>query len=383
MTNLFNRWHKVKFLPSLILGFIFSRLYHLKNRKNIVLIGGHAGILFDDNSKTMYQFLRTQPKYTVYWCYSNSREYPLSKIGNAVKLGSIKNYFLYYSAKFVIYSHSNSTDIAPVADRFSFRPPFRVHVSHGVEGLKKASNKVVGADLYTCTSLFEQNIKCLDWKVPIEKTAVTGIARFDNYDIGISKNKNISSILYLPTWRDWDYSLSNSEFKETDSYNNIVSLLQNEKLTRLLENKNLCIYIRLHPFASQFLKNFNAVSKSKNIKFIDTNISKLIVDMDAVITDYSSVAIDFFYLHKPVIFYQYDQDKFLKFRGAYLDYEDELFGELCKNEDELINVINLVQNQEFGNYPELRKKLFTFNDKKNSQRIITAIEDRLAHFTAI
>lgn len=383
MNNLFNRWQKIKFIPNLFIGFIFSKLYRLKHHQNIILIGGHAGVLFDDNSKTMYKFLCTQPQYVVYWCYSNEREYPLSGMDKTVKIGSIKNYLLYYSAKFVIYSHSNSTDIAPIADRFSFHHPLRVHISHGVEGLKKASGRIVSADLYTCTSFFEQKIKCFDWKVPVEKTVVTGVARFDNYDVSINKSRKINSILYLPTWRDWDYGLSAAEFKKTDSYNNIMCLLRSEKLAKILEDKNLIMYIRLHPFVSQFLRNFTDISKRKNIKFVDTNISKLIINMDAIITDYSSVAMDFFYLHKPVIFYQYDQDKFLKLRGTYLNYKNELFGELCKDENELIDAIDLIQNREFNNYPKLRRKLFTFNDRKNSERIINAIEDRLIHFTVM
>ena len=378
MINLFNKWQKIKFIPNLIIGFVWSKLCRLARQQNLVLVGGHAGIFFDDNAKTIYKFLRAHKQYNVYWCYSSKRKYSLSETGEdrSVKIGSIKGYFLYYSAKFVIYSHSNSTDIAPVADKFFFQHPFRVHISHGVEGLKRTAGKIVEADMYTCTSFFEQNIKNSDWKIPLKNTAVTGIARFDNYAIEAVDKKSMNKILYLPTWRDWDYSSSSEEFKQTESYKAIVNFLRNKDLARFLKDRNVIIYVRLHPFVSQFIQNFTSVSN--NIRITNTDISELIVNMDVLITDYSSIAVDFFYLKKPVIFYQYDQAKFLKLRGSYLNYKNELFGELCRNEDSLMTALNLVLSQQSDNYSELRNKLFTFNDHDNSQRIIDSIESKLS-----
>ena len=45
-----------------------------------------------------------------------------------------------------------------------------------------------------------------------------------------------------------------------------------------------------------------------------------------MITDYSSVAFDFGFLYKPVIYYQFDKERFLGKDGSHIDIEQELPG---------------------------------------------------------
>ena len=51
-----------------------------------------------------------------------------------------------------------------------------------------------------------------------------------------------------------------------------------------------------------------------------------------LITDYSSVAFDFAYLKKPVLYYQSTNDYHFNLDESYFDYETMGFGEVCRSE---------------------------------------------------
>lgn len=57
-------------------------------------------------------------------------------------------------------------------------------------------------------------------------------------------------------------------------------------------------------------------------------------------TDYSSVSWDVYYLGKPILFYQFDLDKYNETNGSYIDMEKDLFGERCLTREELLPKIH-------------------------------------------
>jgi len=61
---------------------------------------------------------------------------------------------------------------------------------------------------------------------------------------------------------------------------------------------------------------------------------------DILITDYSSIYIDFLLTNKPIIFYSFDKNKYLKSRNTYFKYEDVTIKETtAKNQNELEYII--------------------------------------------
>ncbi|WP_169781831.1 CDP-glycerol glycerophosphotransferase family protein, partial [Escherichia coli] len=60
--------------------------------------------------------------------------------------------------------------------------------------------------------------------------------------------------------------------------------------------------------------------------FIDTN--GLLLTFDILITDYSSIAFDFFVMNRPVIYYAYDIEQYNNERGLYFPL-NELPGTVC------------------------------------------------------
>ena len=89
-----------------------------------------------------------------------------------------------------------------------------------------------------------------------------------------------------------------------------------------------------------------------------------------MITDYSSVAFDFSYLKKPMIYYQYGKD--YHFEEGYFKYKTMGFGEVIDNEEDLIKTIE----DYFKNNCQMKKKyaervdtFFKYNDENNCMRV--------------
>ena len=62
------------------------------------------------------------------------------------------------------------------------------------------------------------------------------------------------------------------------------------------------------------------------IPYGSRRLDELIMSCCALITDYSSVCWDACYLSKPVIFFQFDAERYLHATGSYLNFETELPG---------------------------------------------------------
>ena len=179
----------------------------------------------------------------------------------------------------------------------------------------------------------------------------------ENFDerYPIAKNKKI--ILYAPTFRD----------NEED--NNVFNYLDLEKFNNALSEEYV-IALRLHPKINQFFKG-DIDTKSD---FIDVSDYKkeqeLMLISDLLITDYSSIMIEFALLNKPIIFFTYDYDRYLtKDRGFYYDFESNVPGDIVKTDDELIKLIKEGSyNTEKHN--SFLKMQFDYLDENTSKRIV-------------
>ena len=96
-----------------------------------------------------------------------------------------------------------------------------------------------------------------------------------------------------------------------------------------------------------------------------------------LITDYSSVAWDFYYLKKPVLFFQFDYETYETLQGSYMNMEQDLFGERTTNIQELIEMISQYIETDFSLKNEFKymwKNSFKYVDNHNSKRTYEAIK---------
>lgn len=180
---------------------------------------------------------------------------------------------------------------------------------------------------------------------------------FDN-KYPLAKNKKI--ILYAPTFRD----------NEED--NNVFNYLDLEKFNNALSEEYV-LALRLHPKINQFFKG-DIDTKADFIDVSDyKNEQELMLISDLLITDYSSIMIEFALLNKPIIFFTYDYERYLtKDRGFYYGFESNVPGDIVKTDDELIKLIKE------GSYntekqDSFLKMQFDYQDGNSSKRIVDFI----------
>lgn len=362
-------------------------------KKDVWLVGGHGGKLFDDNSKIMFEYINNRLKdIDVYWIVDLEAECidEINKIGKTVIKGSYQNYIMFLRAKVVIFSHSLSSDIAPYAYvipgfRKKYNQKLKVFISHGVEGLKKKSivnkgfknmkeNILKGYDLQFAIGDFEEKIKINDWGIDKRKIDITGLPRFDKLQCNESKNE----ILYMPTWRPW---IKYSNIKESDYYNTIINLISNEFLSEYLEKHNIKLNICIHQLMHEYFNDFN-IELPKNVILLprNTNIQNQLINCKLLITDYSSVCWDMLFMAKPVLFFQFDIDRYEDEVGSYLDLKSDLFGDSVYNTQDCINeIVDIIENK-FEIKPiflEQRKRYLKYVDYNNTKRVIESIKKRL------
>lgn len=385
--NIFRaKYKKIKYIPNIMLAIILNFiLKYVYKKKNIVLVGGHAGEKYQDNSAAIHQYLLEEKKnITLCWMTHHSlNKSNLNINGEVIKLGSIKNYLFYLNAKTCYFSHSLSTDIAPIIDKLLPHKykPIRVHLSHGIEGLKKNLNleHIEDVDFYICSSNQEKVIKKEEWGLEEKKLIVTGVPRYDELYNHLEKTSK-NTILYAPTWREWLYLSGEEEFFNTEFYINLVNLISDKYFNDILHRKGFRLEVVLHPFMHNKLSIIKKqVESLSNINIMSdkVDVGKKIRESALLITDYSSICWDFLYLDKSVIFYQFDQTKYLLERGSYIDLNSSLFGEVVLTKEKLIECIeeklfSESYEKKSHNYKAYKEKYFAFFDNKNCKRVVEA-----------
>ncbi|MCO7124317.1 CDP-glycerol glycerophosphotransferase family protein [Sporolactobacillus shoreicorticis] len=370
-----------RYFSAIVLAKLLSPFFYFQlKKKKIALIGGHCGEKYADNAAALHHYLRANfPDYTVYFGLSNKRAAIRASIdGPVYQLGSVWNYLLYSFASVCYYSHSLESDIAPEIDFscFSNRKLIKVYLGHGIDGLKK--NLFIfdtrRSNYFICSSHQEAVIKNNDWGIPKEKLIVTGMPRYDALYMKRSQGPS-RTILYMPTWREW--LNADQIFFESCFYKQVTQLLNDRALADVLKQHRYQLKVMLHPFLHSVFKTFKQNNNHlDDIIFCqpDQSIQDLIVECDLLITDYSSVSWDFYYLNKPVLFFQFDQAEYLEKRGAYLDFSKELFGDVVFLSDEvakkLDRILSLDRLSDYYKNQVSQKNHFDFYDHKNCLRIV-------------
>lgn len=146
--------------------------------------------------------------------------------------------------------------------------------------------------------------------------------------LSLYNDKYNKLILYAPTYRD-DEEICLFPFEDFDK----------NKLEEFLEINNILIYIHTH------MNENGNISKylGKRIRILEDNKIDDIMDIlnifNILITDYSSIYIDFLLLKKPIIFLPYDKKKYLSKRGFNFDYDKVTPGHKPETMNEFIGVL--------------------------------------------
>lgn len=352
------------------------------DRKSIVLVYEKFSQTAQDNSYYFFKYCCDHKRIPNIYYVINKRSKDYKMLDQykdkVVDFMSVKHMIYLLASKFMISSESKAHSYIWKENRGMLKRVIHakkhVFLQHGVIGLKKVDSifkkgSPNGTDLFCVSSEYEKEIVKRFLHYREDEIIVSGLARWDHLKNRSGKQKQI---LLLPTWREWLDEVSGEEFLKSQFYRQYERLLNDTNLIEQLEKHNIILKFCMHPRIHNSIHYFQCANP--NVQFIgygDMKINELIMESSLLITDYSSVAWDMYYLKKPIVFFQFD----FKMDG-YLNIEDELFGDRCVQVNELVQLLKFYINNRFvekEKYKILRNQFFSYTDQNNSKRIIEEI----------
>lgn len=358
------------------------------DRKNIWIVFEKNSFGAHDNAFHFFKYMYENEKHTntYYVIRKDSPEYKnLSNMQDKVLDYMSLKYFIYMFAARVFISSDTKFHAYNLQRRDSLLAKSmmtkkNVFLQHGMNGIKKVPvfHKKRGLlDLIIAPSDFErENINIKKWGYDDSEVVSTGYARWDSYTDKTSELP-YHQIFMMPTWRKSMEGMTKEQFINTEFYREYQSFLKSPELKKVLTENNTRLAFFLHPYFKNYVELFDIdESFTDKYGYLDVDMGEEIMKSSMMVSDYSSVVWDMFYLEKPVIFYQFDQEDYLKSEGAYLNYEKDLFGDVVFNSKQVVDtIIKYVESGfvEETQYAQLRTKYMNFHDHHNSERIYRAI----------
>lgn len=358
---------------------VFPLSLLVPRKKKLILSIGRTGSDFTDNTKYFHLYLIENHTKNRAFFISDTKNVD-EKIPNLVKHPSLKSIWLLMRADFVV------VDYSMWFERFKYHLSIKakkIQLWHGIGSKKiemdtdifqkskvkklkilygKLRGQLIKYHLFTSTSEYytKHMYKTAFFYKYIEEF---GLARSDvlfrkltEFDIigtdeGIiktildKKQKGYKIVLYTPTYR--------ANIKNP--------YLDNKKLNRFGKQNNVIFVIKHHPITNDIniegLTNVYLYEKTKDIYPL-MNLS------DLMITDYSSIYMDFLILQKPVLFYISDyeeyQNKEVTLRPDFFEITP---GEKLKTQEEMHESIYNHLFNDNDNYKQKRKEIIDFSFK--------------------
>lgn len=339
---------------------LFNYIANFVPTTNIILF--HSFPDCSDNSYAMCKYLSNERIYKYYklvWLVNDkskikSLEQKLKEEGiNAcfVKRVSVKGVWKFLRARYVFVTHGlfDAIKLHQHDDKI-------INLWHGMplklvgaledRGIPCSSN----FNYTIATSRFYQKAMSKAFATSMERVLVIGQPRcdllfektdwFDNINIDTSNYHRIG--MWMPTYRK---SIC-GDIRIDGCYNEYgVSFLSENDMQRLdlvLQETKTLLLLKIHPM--DVLQNSN-FSSFKNIILIKpqdfkSQLYPLLGACDFLLTDYSSVYIDYMILQKPIGFVMNDIDEYNNSRGFYFeDLKKALPGPILSNFDSLVEFI--------------------------------------------
>ena len=371
------------YLTAILLRIMYVLAYPFIKKRDIWLFNDRLSIA-DDNAICLYDYaIKKDDGINNYFIISGQSEdytYLKKKYPNIVKFGSLKHKLLYLFADKLVYSFVNEDYSNPfhIRDNLEYKKLYsglfsfkRYFLQHGVS-LGDYSNSIkkynMNLSLIDTSSIIEaESYKTSSYGFKEEIIQILGLPRYDKLDKSLTKKQ----IIFMPTWRSY-LNHDESLFKYSKFYKTVSDLLNNQKLHKLLEENGYEFVFKPHPELYKYLDYFSL----ENVILSDESYQKLFNESSILITDYSSVAFDFAYLKKPVIYYQNSDD--YHYKEGYFNFETMGFGEVVSNENELINKIEeyiVTESVMEDKYQDRVNKFFSYHDKENCKRVYSWIKN--------
>lgn len=333
----------------------------VKIDNKMILFNSFGGKKYDDSPKAIYEYMKKSNKYNdykMYWVFDNPDDFNIKGL-TKIKNNTLKFFIVALKSKYWITNSSLERGL-----KFKKKKTIYINTWHG-SAIKKLGSDVKSdsykfnvskPDVMYAQSKYDIKTlsKAFDYKESI--FVLSGLPRNDELNnikeeeitkiknkLGINKEKKV--ILYAPTFREFDYD-KNGCF--------LAPPIDIKKWEKEL-SKDYILLFRAH-------YEVNKVLNIKNNNFILNvteypNLNELLKISDILISDYSSIIIDYSILERPIFNYVYDYEKYKEKRGLYIDIEKEYPNGIQRTEKELLEQIKKCD------YKEQSLKIKKFKNK--------------------
>ncbi len=375
------------------LRYLFYVLEKLTPKRKVQLLFFLTEKYYFDNSKYLFEYIRKQNTRECKLFTRNRKLYKKLRKqfpGEVLYAYSLKGFWYFLRTKQVVISYGiSAAAFAPYY--LNERGKQIIYLGHGTpmkkmalqtpvwRKYKKAKQLQSYSYMVGCSPL-EQLIHAAGFNIPMDNVWVTGLPRNDyllqepDADLPLKYpflHKKI--ILYAPTWREEGHKTTFFPFEDFNA----------EELSAYLEQQDAYILVRGHKEdikrgTVQKTHDFFAIDrviKADQDKFED--VYRLLPFVDILVTDYSSLWIDFLLLDRPIIFLPYDLEEYRNYKGFFINFEENTPGGKAFSQKEFITHIDNYLKQPLID-ADWRKKVrdlyHTYQDAGSCKRVYYKIQ---------
>jgi CDP-glycerol glycerophosphotransferase (TagB/SpsB family) len=300
------------------------------------------------------------------------------------------NYFSHlFSAKYIFMTHGIPIEVFP-------RKQVVVNIWHGVFYKKLGllmGSRAIKATTTVATSALSKKMFAQALGVAEQTVFISGYPRNDlllrakeqkimiENKLGIS-NKYNKILIWLPTFRK---SVTDSERNDGTEAGNPFYLKDFDvnEFDHFLKEHNALCFVKPHPMA---VKYDMAAPSNSNLSFIDDKwlsekgitLYDLAGITEILISDVSSVVIDYLLLDQPIICISEDFEDYRQKRGFYFqDIENWLPSKVLKDKNELYKELEICflvgGNYNYGIRNRLKNSFFLYKDDKSTERLVSFV----------
>lgn len=357
-------------------GSMLMRIFGLffKVREDRILLSSGAGKFIGDSPLVIYQELLKNPEFKDYemvWAVKDVDKYKDDY--KVVKLDSLQYFKYALSSRIWISSVNIERGL-----RFKKKDTVYINTWHGIPlkyvGLDVAARgdcDFSHIDIFIASGEYEREIYQEAFNLSKDQIYITGLPRNIKLEkaardynprkkdqilkeLGIENPRDKKIIFLAPTWKDYDYDRLD--------------------LTRLADSlgKDYLILFKAHPLEPWEDLDDRVVDASS----IDDTVSLLLIS-DILISDYSSIMIDYSILGRPIFGYTPDYEAYKASRGLYVQ-EEELAPNIARNEDQLGRMIKEVDLKEEEEKTHIyRKRFISVSSIASDRKIINILREKL------
>lgn len=326
---------------------------------NLVLMNGHS-YKYNDSPRAIYRKmceLGLDQQYKIVWALNDPNDVEIPGNVTKVKMDTLEYFKTALKAKYWV-------SCVGIERGLHFKKKSQKYLNtwhgaainvcgNGVPGRKDFHWKYI--DYFCVCGKYDEVNFGRDLELNSSSFLRTGLPRNDVlYSVTEESQKKIQEklglpvgkkyILYAPTWRDSEDGGASYQITPPIDWN---------RWRQELGDKYI-VMLRTHPYTTKLM----------NVTFNDfvldytqyPEVNELLIAADVLISDYSSINLDYCIMGKPMICFGYDYDEYKKTRGFYYDLEKEMPNGVMRTEDEVISHLRKLD------YEDDSKRTIQFRD---------------------